>query len=63
MNDEAVTQTTETNPTADANNDMNTQVAGTEKSQTNEERSSLASEAGSVATENSGASDSGAPDS
>lgn len=63
MNDEAVTQTTETNSTADANNDMNTQVAGTEKGQTNEERSSLASEAGSVATENSGASDSGAPDS
>lgn len=63
MNDEAVTQTTETNSTADANNDMNTQVACTEKSQTNEERSSLASKAGSVATENSGASDSGAPDS
>lgn len=63
MNDEAVTQTTETNSTADANNDMNTQVAGTEKSQTNEERSSLASKAGSVATENSGASDSGALDS
>lgn len=63
MNDEAVTQTTETNSTVDANNDMNTQVACTEKSQTNEERSSLASKAGSVATENSGASDSGAPDS